>query len=73
MNNPLINEEKFRRACRGVGQVNIARHLGISTNWLSELMQNPTRRMKVSTFLRICAYLEEPPEKFFIGTHKSDT
>ena len=66
---PSINEESFRRACRGAGQVNIARHLGISENWLSEMLQNPTKRLKVSTYLRICAFLQEPPENFFVGAH----
>ena len=60
-----LNEERFRRACRGAGQVHIARHLGIHKNTLCMKLKDPSR-LRVVEFLRICAFLDESPNQFLI-------
>jgi DNA-binding Xre family transcriptional regulator len=61
-----LNADRFRRACRGAGQVNIARHLGISENALCIKLKDPATKLRVSEFLRICAFLDESLNHFLI-------
>lgn len=66
---PQLNHEKFIRACRGAGLKHIAKLLGIDPNTVTKKLKNPTNNLSVREFLQICEMLEEPPERFFIGTH----
>ena len=60
-----LNEERFRRDCRGAGQVRIAQHLGISENSMSKKLKDPARKLRLSEFLNICIFLKESPERFY--------
>lgn len=60
-----FDKQRFRRACRGVKQKDLAPVLGINQSNVSKLMRN-LERIQLTDFLKICEYLEEEPTRFFI-------
>ena len=63
LTDPVFNTARFRRACRGVRQKDLAPVLQIHTNNVSTFLKN-LHRIKLADFLKICKFLDEDPNRF---------
>ena len=60
-----LDTERFRRACRGVRQKDLAPVIGINPSNMTNYLKN-LNRIRLEHFLNICEYLDEDPNRFIV-------
>lgn len=58
-----LDQTRFRRACRGVKQKELAPILNMHPNNVSTFLKN-LKRIRLADFLNICEFLDEDPNRF---------